>query len=79
MPLQPFRLFGERKPIAGNVFECLSDIRLGCLCCALLRMDSATAILISAGVHLVANIKTISGNASFHGTMDIFLPSVWWS
>jgi hypothetical protein len=63
-PLQPFRLFGERKPIACNLFERLSNVRLGCLCCALLPLHSATAVLFSARVHLIANALNQYGSDS---------------
>jgi len=53
-PLKPIHLFGERKPIARDQFECLFDARFGCLCRALLRLDCATAILFSPRIHLIA-------------------------
>ena len=53
-PLQPFHLFGKRKPVSRSLLERLSDVWIDCLGCALLRLDSATAILFSPQVHLTA-------------------------
>ncbi len=53
--VQPLGLFGKCEPAARNILERLFDAEIGAVCRALLGFDSATAIVFSTRVHLIAN------------------------
>jgi len=55
VPLQPFDLFGKRKPVTRDLFERIFDVWLVCLCRVLLRLDSATAIQFGPRMHLIVS------------------------
>ena len=52
MPLEPFHLLGERKPIVRDLFKRAFDVWLGCSPGPLPSLDAATAILFSPRAHL---------------------------
>ena len=52
VPLEPFHLLGERKPIVRDLFKRAFDVWLGCSPCPLPSLDAATAIFFSPRAHL---------------------------
>jgi hypothetical protein len=54
VPLEPFHLLGERKPIVRDLFKRAFDVWLGCSPCPLPSLDAATAILFGPRAHLTS-------------------------